>query len=216
MAVDQGKEQVDELVQPDSESYKSLLDEYTHLAPAEGEVLQGTVLKVTAKDVIVDFGYKSEGLVPIEQFLSPSGEADRASRRCRGRDDRSRRAAGRLCSALPLQGRPRARVGQPGESLRGPVGAPGARDGESQGRAFGGRGHRGVHARLAGRSAPRASPGLVHRPGCSGQDRQGEPPPRQRSGFAQAGRRAGGQPAQGRHARPTGTRAPSSPAWSRI
>jgi small subunit ribosomal protein S1 len=74
MAVDLGKEQVDELVQPDSESYKSLLDEYTHLAPADGEVLQGTVLKITAKDVIVDFGYKSEGLVPIEQFLSPSGE----------------------------------------------------------------------------------------------------------------------------------------------
>jgi small subunit ribosomal protein S1 len=74
MAVDQGKEQVDELVQPDSDSYKSLLDEYTHLAPAEGEVLQGTVLKVTAKDVIVDFGYKSEGLVPIEQFLGPAGE----------------------------------------------------------------------------------------------------------------------------------------------
>ena len=74
MAVDQGKEQVDDSVQPDSESYKSLLDEYTHLAPAEGEVLQGTVLKVTAKDVIVDFGYKSEGLVPLEQFVSPSGE----------------------------------------------------------------------------------------------------------------------------------------------
>jgi small subunit ribosomal protein S1 len=74
MAVDQGKEQVDDLIQPDSESYQSLLDEYTHLAPAEGEVLQGTVLKITAKDVIVDFGYKSEGLVPIEQFLSPSGE----------------------------------------------------------------------------------------------------------------------------------------------
>jgi len=74
MTVDQGREQADELVQPDSESYKSLLDEYTHLAPAEGEVLQGTVLKITAKDVIVDFGYKSEGLVPVEQFLSPAGE----------------------------------------------------------------------------------------------------------------------------------------------
>src|SRR5450755_1051561 len=73
MAVDQGKEQADDSVQPDSESYQSLLDEYTHLAPAEGEVLQGTVLKVTATEVIVDFGYKSEGLVPAEQFLSPSG-----------------------------------------------------------------------------------------------------------------------------------------------
>jgi small subunit ribosomal protein S1 len=75
MAVDQSNGQVDELVQPDSESYESLLDEYTHLAPpAEGEVLLGTILKITAKDVIVDFGYKSEGLVPIEQFLGPQGE----------------------------------------------------------------------------------------------------------------------------------------------
>ena len=75
MAVDQSKGQVDELVQPDSESYESLLDEYTHLAPpAEGEVLQGTVLKITSKEVIVDFGYKSEGLVPIEQFQGQNGE----------------------------------------------------------------------------------------------------------------------------------------------
>jgi small subunit ribosomal protein S1 len=75
MAVDRSKGQVDELIQPDSDNYESLLDEYTHLAPpAEGEVLQGTVLKVTSKDVIVDFGYKSEGLVPIEQFLGPNGE----------------------------------------------------------------------------------------------------------------------------------------------
>ena len=74
MAVDQSKESMDEAVQPDSQSYQSLLDEYTHLAPAEGEVLQGTVLKITAKDVIIDLGYKSEGLVPIEQFLGPNGE----------------------------------------------------------------------------------------------------------------------------------------------
>jgi len=75
MAVDQSKGHVDELFQADGENYQSLLDEYTHLAPpAEGEILQGTILKVTSKDVIVDFGYKSEGLVPIEQFLGPSGE----------------------------------------------------------------------------------------------------------------------------------------------
>jgi small subunit ribosomal protein S1 len=75
MAVDQSQGQVDELFQSDGESYETLLDEYTHLAaPAEGEVLQGTILKITAKDVIVDVGYKSEGLVPIEQFLNPQGE----------------------------------------------------------------------------------------------------------------------------------------------
>jgi small subunit ribosomal protein S1 len=37
-------------------------------------VVQGTVLSVTAKDVIVDFGYKSEGIVPLEEFLGPGGE----------------------------------------------------------------------------------------------------------------------------------------------
>jgi small subunit ribosomal protein S1 len=57
------------------EDYEHLLDDFSHFAPpAENEVLQGRVLKVTAKEVIVDFNYKSEGLVPIEQFTSPSGE----------------------------------------------------------------------------------------------------------------------------------------------
>jgi small subunit ribosomal protein S1 len=52
-----------------------LLDDYSHFAPpAADEVLQGTVLSLTAKDVIVDFGYKSEGIVPIEQFQGPGGE----------------------------------------------------------------------------------------------------------------------------------------------
>jgi small subunit ribosomal protein S1 len=59
---------------PDSEDYEGLLDDYSHFAPpAEGEVLQGRVLKVTPKDVIVDFGYKSEGLVPAEQFQDAGG-----------------------------------------------------------------------------------------------------------------------------------------------
>jgi small subunit ribosomal protein S1 len=71
MAVDNNG-QVD---QPVPESYESLLDDYSHFAPpAADEVLQGTVLSVTAKDVIVDFGYKSEGVVPIEEFQTPSGE----------------------------------------------------------------------------------------------------------------------------------------------
>ena len=46
-----------------------MLDDYSHFAPpAEGEVLQGYVLKVTPNEVIVDFGYKSEGVVPIGQI----------------------------------------------------------------------------------------------------------------------------------------------------
>jgi small subunit ribosomal protein S1 len=70
MAVDDSR-QAEENV----EEYEQFLEDYSHFAPpASDEVLQGTVLTVNAKEVIVDFGYKSEGLVPIEQFQSPSGE----------------------------------------------------------------------------------------------------------------------------------------------
>src|SRR5882757_10384467 len=55
--------------------YEHLRDDYTHFVPAaSNEILQGRILKITAKDVIVDVGSKSEGSVPIAQFLSPSGE----------------------------------------------------------------------------------------------------------------------------------------------
>ncbi len=57
------------------ENYEDFLEDYSHFAPpAADEVLQGTVLGITGKDVIIDFGYKSEGIVPIEQFQTQSGE----------------------------------------------------------------------------------------------------------------------------------------------
>src|SRR5271165_3204577 len=61
-------------VSAEEPDYEQFLDDYSHFAPPhEGELLQGHVLKVTDKDVIVDSGYKSEGLVPIEQFRQPDG-----------------------------------------------------------------------------------------------------------------------------------------------
>ena len=72
MAVKENNEQQDPSV---LENYEDLLEDYSHFAPpAADEVLQGTVLGITAKDVIIDFGYKSEGIVPLDQFLSPTGE----------------------------------------------------------------------------------------------------------------------------------------------
>ena len=72
MAVDPNNKPADEEV---PNNYENLLDDYSHFAPpAADEVLQGKVVGITAKDVIVDFGYKSEGLVPIEQFQGPGGE----------------------------------------------------------------------------------------------------------------------------------------------
>ena len=41
---------------------------------AEGEVVKGTVLKVTDTAVVVDVGYKSEGLIQIIEFLDESGQ----------------------------------------------------------------------------------------------------------------------------------------------
>ncbi len=59
---------------PSEEDYEHLIEDYSHLAPpSEGELLQGHVVKVTPQEIIVDFGYKLEGLVPIEQVRQPDG-----------------------------------------------------------------------------------------------------------------------------------------------
>jgi small subunit ribosomal protein S1 len=59
---------------PGEEDYEHLIQDYSHLAPpSEGELLQGHVVKVTPQEVIVDFGYKLEGLVPIEELRQPDG-----------------------------------------------------------------------------------------------------------------------------------------------
>ena len=74
MASDQNQDQNPQLNLAGEEDYEHLLEDYSHFAPpAEGEILQGTILKITGKEVIVDFGYKSEGLVPIEHFQGPGG-----------------------------------------------------------------------------------------------------------------------------------------------
>jgi small subunit ribosomal protein S1 len=64
----------DRLLPASAEEYEHLIEDYSHFAPpAENEVMEGRVLAVTSKEVIIDFGYKSEGLVPIEEFLLPDG-----------------------------------------------------------------------------------------------------------------------------------------------
>ncbi len=74
MAVQSDEQNLEMPVPAEEAEYERLIDGYSHFAPPhEGELLQGRVLNVTDKDVIVDFGYKSEGLVPIEQFATPDG-----------------------------------------------------------------------------------------------------------------------------------------------
>jgi small subunit ribosomal protein S1 len=58
------------------DEYAKLLDVYdsSFRNIAEGEVMKGTVLKVTPSEVVVDVGYKSEGIIPISEFLDERGE----------------------------------------------------------------------------------------------------------------------------------------------
>jgi small subunit ribosomal protein S1 len=60
----------------DPEEYERLLDMYdvSFKNFAEGEVVRGVVLQVSASEVIVDVGYKSEGIIPIEEFRDESGQ----------------------------------------------------------------------------------------------------------------------------------------------
>src|SRR5215204_1031283 len=60
----------------DPQEYAALLDLYDNSFRnlAEGEVVKGTVLKVTANEVVIDVGYKSEGVIPVEEFLDETGQ----------------------------------------------------------------------------------------------------------------------------------------------
>ena len=60
----------------DAAEYARLLELYNSSFRniTEGEVIEGTVLKVSAAEVIVDVGYKSEGIISISEFLDENGE----------------------------------------------------------------------------------------------------------------------------------------------
>jgi small subunit ribosomal protein S1 len=59
----------------DFEQLSTLYDEsMRHLE--EGEIVQGRVVEITSGEVVVDVGYKSEGLIPIEEFVDASGNVN--------------------------------------------------------------------------------------------------------------------------------------------
>jgi transcriptional accessory protein Tex/SPT6 len=58
----------------EDENYEQLLDQYGARKFEEGEVMKGTVLKITDTDVVVDIGYKSEGVIPVAQFIDAGGQ----------------------------------------------------------------------------------------------------------------------------------------------
>ncbi len=55
------------------EEYERLLDAYNSNI-AEGEVVKGKVLQIAGGEVVVDVGYKSEGIIALNEFRDESGK----------------------------------------------------------------------------------------------------------------------------------------------
>ncbi len=69
----------------EKEDYASLLDQYQFSAKgvSPGTVVRGRVVRITPNHVLVDIGFKSEGIIPVEEFdshdlnkLKPGDEVD--------------------------------------------------------------------------------------------------------------------------------------------
>src|SRR6184192_4322957 len=70
-AVARQREDDEEDVKPTGEDFGSLLDKFEQEQSAlqEGEVVRGTVIGITERGVVIDFGYKSEGIVNQAEFM---------------------------------------------------------------------------------------------------------------------------------------------------
>src|SRR5437667_6048208 len=61
----------DEEARPPGEDFGSILDQFEQEQSAfqEGEVVRGRVVGITERGVVIDFGYKSEGIVNQNEFM---------------------------------------------------------------------------------------------------------------------------------------------------
>ena len=176
----------------------------------DGDIVEGRIVKVDRDEVLLDIGYKTEGVIPSRE-LSIKHDVDPSEvvkRRRRGRGPRPPEGG---------QGRPSDPV-QEACAVRARLG----HDREDQG--GGRRRHRHRHrgrqgwphprhrpawlpARLARRDAPRPRPPAVRRQGDRGQDHRARQEPQQRGPVAPCLARA--DPVRGPHDLPQG--APEGP-----
>ena len=56
------------------EDFAALVAQFDHAEVRDGEIVQGTILKIEKDWVLVDIGYKSEGQVPLHEFLDLEGK----------------------------------------------------------------------------------------------------------------------------------------------
>ncbi len=63
----------DEAGIPSAEELSKLMDQYgaPQQAPTEGEIVEGRVVAISDKGVVVDIGGKFEGFIPAQEFLEP-------------------------------------------------------------------------------------------------------------------------------------------------
>jgi small subunit ribosomal protein S1 len=82
-SVSEEKEQVtsaetaaDDQQASNEEDFGSILEKFEQDQTVfhSGETVKGTVIGISDHGVVVDFGYKSEGIVPLEEFTNESGE----------------------------------------------------------------------------------------------------------------------------------------------
>ena len=103
------------------EEYQKLLELYDESMRnlTEGEIVPGRVIGITSNSVIIDVGYKSEGLIAIEEFLDRDGNRHGRGRRggrCPPREDRGPRGPR---PAVPHQGAAHAPLDGGREGLQG-------------------------------------------------------------------------------------------------
>ena len=187
----------------DPAEYARLLDSYdsSFRNIAEGEVVKGTVLKVTASEVIVDVGYKSEGIISGRRVPRRERRGHGSGRRHRRRAARADRGPRRLRRPLARKSREDEDLGRGREGLRRAEGRHRPRHRADQGRARGGHRRPRVPAGVADRRAPGPQPGCAARAGTAHARHQGEQEARQHRAVAQGAPRGGERREEEAHAR---------------
>jgi len=171
----------------------------------EGDVVSGTVVRVDKDEILVDIGYKSEGVIPIAELsirrsVNPDEEValgDEIDALVLQKEDTEGRLdpvqeAGPLREGVEAhRGRRRERRAGRGRGHRGRQGRPHHRPGRAR-----------LPAGVAGRHPPRAGSRGVPRPDAALQGHRAQPQPQQRRAVAPRRARRGAQGAAPADPRP--------------
>ncbi|MDQ3635295.1 MAG: 30S ribosomal protein S1 [Acidobacteriota bacterium] len=76
---DENTTEEDQTFEPDSSGemdFGAILEQFEqeHVSFHSGQMVNGKVIGISDRGVLVDFGYKSEGIVPVEEFTDDAGE----------------------------------------------------------------------------------------------------------------------------------------------